>query len=51
MSEGVFSSFNFACGGGSERDSAENVYENHKIAASLFGLGPERICRSFQTTA
>ena len=49
MSEGVFSSFNFACGGGSERDSAENVYENHKIAASLFGLGPERICRSFQT--
>lgn len=49
VSEGVFSSFNFACGGGSERDSAENVYENHKIAASLFGLGPERICRSFQT--
>lgn len=49
VSKGVYSSFNFAAGSGEVPDKWENVVENHRIAASLFGLKAEDICRSYQT--
>lgn len=49
VSEGAFESLNFAVGAGEIRDSEENVYKNHCIAAKLFGLEGSDICRSYQT--
>lgn len=49
VSEGVFESLNFAVGAGSVRDSEENVFRNHDIAASVFGLKASDVCRSYQT--
>ena len=49
VSDGVFASLNFAQGGGTLRDTAENVFENHARAAAVLGLPPSRVCRSYQT--
>lgn len=49
VSEGAFSSLNFAIGMGKVADSEENVIKNHSIAAKLFGLSESDICRSYQT--
>lgn len=49
VSEGAFESLNFAVGIGDIKDSEENVLENHRRAASLFGLTEGDICRSYQT--
>ncbi len=49
VSEGEFGSLNFAVGNGERKDSEENVLENHRIAADLFGLDVSDICRSVQT--
>lgn len=49
VSRDEFDSLNFAVGAGEKRDSAENVYKNHCIAASVFGLAGSDICRSYQT--
>lgn len=49
VSKGVFESLNFAVGAGNERDSEENVLKNHEIAANVFGLTKNDICRSYQT--
>lgn len=40
VSDGVFASLNFAQGGGTLRDTAENVFENHARAAAVLGLPP-----------
>lgn len=44
-----FGSLNFAVGNGEIKDSESNVFENHRIAASVFGLDASDICRSVQT--
>lgn len=49
VSEGVFGSLNFALGGGDIRDTQANVRRNHALAADVFGLTEEDICRSNQT--
>ena len=49
VSKGVFESLNFAIGAGDLRDSEENVFQNHEIAANVFGLTKNDICRSYQT--
>lgn len=49
VSGGVFESLNFAEGSGELKDSRENVFKNHAIAASVFGLSGRDICRSVQT--
>ncbi len=49
VSGGCFESLNFALGAGDKKDSFENILENHKIAAALFGLTENDICRSYQT--
>jgi len=49
VSEGVYSSLNFAAGGGEDADKWENVVQNHRIAASLFGLTEKDVCRTNQT--
>ncbi len=49
VSDGRFSSLNFAVGSGDIKDSEQNVFENHRIAANLFGLEASDICRSYQT--
>ncbi len=49
VSEGEFSSLNFAVGAGEIKDSEENVFENHRIAANVFGLDAGDVCRSYQT--
>ncbi|MBQ8895255.1 MAG: peptidoglycan editing factor PgeF [Clostridia bacterium] len=49
VSGGVFESLNFAIGAGDIKDTAENVAQNHELAASVFGLHKEDICRSYQT--
>ena len=49
VSEGAFSSLNFAVGNAEIKDSEENVFENHRIAASVFGLEVNDVCRSYQT--
>ncbi len=48
VSEGVFESLNFAAGKGKNRDTAENIYKNHDIAARLLGLAAGDVCRSNQ---
>lgn len=48
VSEGVFESLNFAKGAGETKDSAENIVQNHAVAAALIGLGPGDICRASQ---
>ncbi len=49
VSEAEFSSLNFAVGAGDKRDSEQNVFENHRIAAEVFGLDVTDVCRSYQT--
>ncbi len=49
VSKGAFSSLNFAVGGADIKDREENVFENHRIAAKIFGLDVNDICRSYQT--
>lgn len=49
VSSGVFESLNFAVGIGKVRDREENVLENYRIAAGVFGLTENDICRSYQT--
>ena len=49
VSEGAFDSLNFAEGAGEIRDSEENVMQNYEIAAKLFGLHKEDVCRTYQT--
>lgn len=48
VSAGVFESLNFAVGAGDIRDSKENVIKNHALAAEVFGLTENDICRSYQ---
>ena len=48
VSEGVFGGWNFASGVGKITDTEENVLENYRIAAELFGLTAGDICRSYQ---
>ncbi len=49
VSTGVFESLNFAKGAGEITDSDENIAKNHELAANVFGLHKEDICRSYQT--
>lgn len=49
VSGGEFGSLNFSEGNGDIRDSKENVFENHRIAAEVFGLDVSDVCRSVQT--
>lgn len=49
ISNGAFSSLNFAVGNADIKDSEENVFENHRIAAKVFGLDVSDVCRSYQT--
>ncbi len=49
VSTGVYSSLNFAAGSGVPADSWDNVVENHRRAAAVFGMRAEDICRSYQT--
>lgn len=49
VSEGNFDSLNFAIGAGELRDTKENVLKNHALAANVFGLTEEDICRTYQT--
>ncbi len=49
VSEGVYSSFNFAAGSGETPDKWENIVENHRIAAEALGYTAEDICRTYQT--
>lgn len=49
VSTGEFGSLNFAEGSGNIKDSQNNVFENHRIAAGVFGLDAFDICRSVQT--
>lgn len=49
VSGGEFGSLNFSAGNGELRDSDSNVFENHRIAAGVFGLDVSDICRSVQT--
>jgi len=49
VSGGVYQSLNFATGAGTPADLWENVVQNHRIAAGLFGMQAEDICRSYQT--
>lgn len=49
VSNGAFSSLNFAIGNAELKDSEQNVFENHRIAAKVFGLDVTDICRSYQT--
>ncbi|HAN22104.1 MAG: hypothetical protein A2Y15_03745 [Clostridiales bacterium GWF2_36_10] len=48
VSSGEFESLNFAVGAGEKRDTTENVIKNHAIAAGVFGLSENDICRSYQ---
>ncbi len=48
VSEGVFGGWNFAAGVGKTTDTEENVLENYRKAAELFGLSLSDICRSYQ---
>jgi YfiH family protein len=47
--KGAFSSLNFAVGNAEIKDSEQNVFENHRIAANVFGLDVKDVCRSNQT--
>ena len=48
VSKGVFGGWNFASGVGKITDTEENVLENYRLAAELFGLSLSDICRSYQ---
>lgn len=48
VSKGVFGGWNFASGVGKTTDTEENVLENYRRAAELFGLSLSDICRSYQ---
>lgn len=48
VSTGVFESLNFAAGSGDERDSFENLFKNHAIAANAIGFGADDIVRTRQ---
>lgn len=48
VSTGVYSSLNFATGSGTPADSMENVLENHRRAAAVFGLKVDDVCRTYQ---
>lgn len=48
VSEGVFGGWNFAPGVGKVSDTEENVMENYRLAAELFGLSLSDVCRSYQ---
>ncbi len=49
VSSGVFESLNFAEGVGEIKDSENNVMQNYEIAANIFGLHKDDICRTYQT--
>ncbi len=49
VSEGVYSSLNFATGSGTPEDAWGNVVENHRRAAAVFGMQAENVCRTYQT--
>lgn len=49
VSQGMYSSFNFATGSGEIPDEWENVVNNHAIAAAHLGMTAEDICRTYQT--
>jgi len=49
VSKGAFESLNFAEGIGDVKDSEENVMQNYEIAANLFGLHKDDVCRTYQT--
>lgn len=49
VSEGAFSSLNFAVGVGEIRDDEAKVMQNYQLAAEFFGLNKEDICRTYQT--
>jgi YfiH family protein len=49
VSKSPFDSLNFALGAGEMKDSEENLMRNYSIAASVFGLKKEDVCRTFQT--
>ena len=44
-----FDTLNFAVGTGDIKDSVENVHANHRIAASIFDLDENYVCRTYQT--
>ncbi len=48
VSKGCFASLNFAEGSGDVTDSTENVMANYELAARVFGLHKEDVCRSYQ---
>ena len=48
VSGGCYASWNFAAGTGKVPDSEENVMENYEIAARIFGLHKEDVCRTYQ---
>ena len=48
VSEGEFSSLNFACGSGEKRDTSGNVAANYAAAARSFGLSAGDVCRVVQ---
>ena len=49
VSKDEFASLNFAAGAAEKKDSTQNVFENHRIAAKVFGLDVTDVCRSYQT--
>ncbi len=49
VSRGCFGSLNMAVGAGDITDTHANVNQNYDLAAEVFGLGKEDICRSHQT--
>ncbi len=49
VSEAPFDSLNFALGAGEMKDTEENLMKNYDIAAKVFGLSKEDVCRTFQT--
>lgn len=49
VSAGPFASLNFAVGVGELKDDEAKVMQNYQLAAEVFGLNKEDICRSYQT--
>ena len=49
VSTSPFDTLNFAVGTGENRDDAQSVLLNHRIAASVFGLDETSVCRTYQT--
>ena len=48
VSKGCYASWNFASGTAEEPDDDRNVQQNYEIAARLFGLHREDVCRTYQ---